>query len=121
MSDVPFVNLLSPEHSQISLIMENATDDPAVVISNKENASSAIAGDGVENVEGNEEDAPFCVKKRKLTFEVWSEFKVVTLPDKTQKVECIHCKAHLAFVKGGTTTHYRRHLKAYVRRKVKLS
>ena len=55
MSDLA-ANMLSPESSQTSPIMENAIDvDVANVNLNKENTSSTTVGvDGVENVEGSE-------------------------------------------------------------------
>ena len=117
-------SMLSPENSQTTPIMENAID---VVVENvnlnKENTSSTTLGvDGVENVEGNEEGGGDCAKKRKRTSQVWSEFKIVTLPNKSEKAECIHCKGRFTLLKGGTTSHLLRHIKENcVMRKTKLS
>ena len=79
--------------------MENAIDvDVANVNLNKENTSSTTVGvDGVENVEGSEGGVDL-TKKRKCTSQVWSEFKIVTLPDKSEKAECIHCKGRFALI-----------------------
>ena len=94
MSDHPSPNLLSPENSQTSPIMDIvAVVDATNVNSDKENATSTSVGvDGVDNVEDNQDDNTKCAKKRKFTSKVWNEFKVVTLPDKSHKAECIHCK-----------------------------
>ena len=79
--------------------MENAIDvDVANVNLNKENTSSTTVGvDGVENAEGSEGGGDLA-KKRKRTSQVWSEFKIVTLPDKSEKAECIHCKGRFALI-----------------------
>ncbi|KAF2295946.1 hypothetical protein GH714_035289 [Hevea brasiliensis] len=53
-------------------------------------------------IEANEEEAnPFASKKKKQTSRVWVEFKEVTLPDGTVKVEYIHCKHQLGVNKTG--------------------
>ena len=49
---------------------------------NKENASASAAVAEVDNVEDNTGDKINCAKNRKFTFQVWNEFKVVTLKDK---------------------------------------
>ena len=123
MSDIPSANLLSAENSQTSPTLENDVNvDAAIVVSNKDNASTVSAGlEGVDTVDSTEEANPSSSKKRKRTSEVWNEFKIVTLPDKSEKVQCIHCKSLFAFVKDGPTTQYNRHLKICVRRQIKLS
>ena len=96
----------------------NATN----VNSNKENeASTSVGVDGVDNVEDTQDDNTKCAKKRKFTFKVWNEFKVVTRPDKSLKAECIHCKSRFTYTKGGPTTQYNKHLESCQRRKIKLS
>ena len=123
MLDHPSPNLLSPKNSQTSPIMDIvAAVDATNVNSNKENAASTSVGvDGVDNVEDTQDDNTKCAKKRKFTSKVWKEFKVVTRPDKSQKVECIHCKSRFTYTKGGPTTQYNRHLESCQRRKIKLS
>ncbi|KAJ3689916.1 hypothetical protein LUZ61_019080 [Rhynchospora tenuis] len=49
-------------------------------------------------------------QKRKRSSEVWLSFK----NNNRGKVYCIHCKKHYKEVKGGTTTHLRRHLEGCV-------
>ena len=82
-------SMLSPENSQTTPIMENSIDVVVEKVNlNKENTSSTTLGvDGVENVEGSEEGGGDCAKKRKRTSQVWYEFKIVTLPDKSEKAE----------------------------------
>ena len=116
-------SMLSPENSQTTPIMENAIDVVVEKVNlNKENTSSTTMGvHGVENVEGSEEGGGDCAKKRERTSQVWSEFKIVTLPDKSEKAECIHCKGRFTLLKGGTTSHLLRHIKENcVMRKTKL-
>ena len=110
-------------NSQTSLIMDIvAAVDATNVNSNKENAAStSVVVDGVDNVEDTQDENTKCAKKRKFTSKVWNEFKVVTRPDKSQKAECIHCKSHFTYTKGGPTTQYNRHLESCQRRKIKLS
>jgi len=60
------------------------------------------------------DDNPFEKKKRKKTSKAWSEFKEVTHPDGSKKVECIHCKHQLGIIKSGATTHLLRHLKVCI-------
>ena len=121
MADLP-TGILNSENSLTSPSREIIVAD--VVATAKENASasaSASASVAVEdNVEDNAEDNSSCAKKRKFTSVVWNEFKVVTLKDKSQKAECMHCKSHFAYTKGGPTTQYNRHLKNCVRRQIKL-
>uniref|UniRef100_A0A2C9VJ64 BED-type domain-containing protein n=1 Tax=Manihot esculenta TaxID=3983 RepID=A0A2C9VJ64_MANES len=45
-----------------------------------------------QNKEKEDEESPFCPKKRKRTSKVWTEFKEISLSDGTVKAECIHCK-----------------------------
>ena len=84
MSNHPSPNLLSPENSQTSPIMDIVVAvDAANVNSNKENAESTSVGvDGVDNVEDAQDHNTKCAKKRKFTSKGSNEFKVVTLPDK---------------------------------------
>ena len=99
-----------------------AAVDATNVNSNKENSASTSVGvGGVDNVEDTQDDNTKCAKKRKFTSKVWNEFKVVTLPDKSQKAECIHCKSCFTYTKGGPTTQYNMHLESCQRRKIKLS
>ena len=100
MADLP-TGILNSENSLTSPSREIIVAD--VVATAKENASaSASAIVAVEdNVEDNAEDNSSCAKKRKFTSVVWNEFKVVTLKDKSQKAECMHCKSHFAYTKGG--------------------
>ena len=72
MSDIPSAHLLSAENSQTSTAEENVVNvDATIVVSNKDNASTASAGlEGVDTVESTEEANPSSSKKRKKTSEV---------------------------------------------------
>lgn len=70
--------------------------------------------DTIDEEEGN----PYAPKKRKRTSKAWTDFKEVTLPDGTVKAECIHCKHRLTMNKIGATTHFLRHLKGCMRKKI---
>ncbi|KAK9048859.1 hypothetical protein SSX86_032174 [Deinandra increscens subsp. villosa] len=50
-------------------------------------------------------------RKRQKTSTVWHDIIEVTLPDGTEKVQCIHCKEHLAISTGRPTTSWKRHMK----------
>ncbi|KAK9071832.1 hypothetical protein SSX86_008261 [Deinandra increscens subsp. villosa] len=49
-------------------------------------------------------------RKRKKSSAVWNDIIEVTLPDGTEKVQCIHCKEHLAVSTGKPTTSWSRHM-----------
>ncbi|XP_050278147.1 zinc finger BED domain-containing protein RICESLEEPER 1-like [Quercus robur] len=76
--------------------------------------------DAVINIDENEEsiknndvkleENPFEQKKRKKTSMIWNDFNEIILPDKTKKVQCIHCLKRLAYSNNGATQ-YHRHLK----------
>ena len=117
MADLP-TGILNSKNSLTSPSREIIVAD--VVATAKENASASASVAVEDNVEDNAEDNSSCAKKRKFTSVVWNEFKVVTLKDKSQKAECMHCKSHFSYTKGGPTTQYNRHLKNYVRRQIKL-
>ncbi|KAL4566642.1 hypothetical protein LXL04_030762 [Taraxacum kok-saghyz] len=51
-------------------------------------------------------------KKRAKTSAVWDDFKEVTMPDKTIKLECVRCKSKLALLASKSTSHLKRHLKS---------
>ena len=55
------------------------------------------------NLQDNEDENPYSLKKIKHTSKVWTKFKVLLLLDKFQKVKCIHYKHNLTILKGGTT------------------
>ena len=122
MADLP-TGILNSENSLTIPSREIIVAD--VVATAKENASASASASAIvaveDNVEDNAEDNSSCAKKRKFTSVVWNEFKVVTLKDKSQKAECMHCKSHFAYTKGGPTTQYNRYVKTYMRRQIKLS
>ena len=102
MADLP-TGILNSENSLTSPSREIIVAD--VVTTAKENASASASASAIvaveDNIEDNAEDNSSCAKKRKFTSVVWNEFKVVTLKDKSQKAECMHCKSHFAYTKGG--------------------
>ena len=85
MSDLPSQGL-SPKDSQTSPLVENDNGEAVVAVANY---------DASQTIQQNDEENPFSSKKRKHTSKVWAEFKIVKLPDKSQKFERIHCKTQL--------------------------
>ncbi|XP_038719819.1 uncharacterized protein LOC120012466 [Tripterygium wilfordii] len=73
--------------------------------------------EGVEEGDGggdneNDESLEIDKKRKRRRSAVWDEFDEVT---GTNKMQCKHCKAQLQ-ISGGTTSHFRRHLKGCARR-----
>ncbi|KAG6513148.1 hypothetical protein ZIOFF_023456 [Zingiber officinale] len=73
--------------------------------------------DMIDNNE-DEENNPYCRKKRKHTSPVWIDFKQITLPDGKMKAECIHCKHRLSITTSGCTSSLNRHSAGCVRRQM---
>ena len=71
---------------------------------------TSTTNSSVQNVD--EETSEFESKKRQKTSPVWAEFKVVVVPDGSEKSECIHCKAKLSILASRSTSHFKRHLNA---------
>ncbi|KAI3762461.1 hypothetical protein L1987_52891 [Smallanthus sonchifolius] len=69
-----------------------------------------------EENRGGEEDVQLKRKRQKKST-VWGDFIEVTLPDGTEKVECIHCKTRLAISTGRPTSTWKRHMDGCLKRK----
>ncbi|KAI3714338.1 hypothetical protein L1987_72935 [Smallanthus sonchifolius] len=65
---------------------------------------------------GGEEDVQLKRKRQKKST-VWGDFIEVTLPDGTEKVECIHCKTRLAISTWRPTSTWKRHMDGCLKRK----
>ncbi|XP_038679978.1 uncharacterized protein LOC119981070 isoform X2 [Tripterygium wilfordii] len=82
-----------------------------------ENEDEEGVEEGVEEGDGggdneNEESLEIDKKRKRRRSAVWDEFDEVK---GTNKMQCKHCKAQLQ-ISGGTTSHFRRHLKGCARR-----
>ncbi|XP_038719307.1 major centromere autoantigen B-like isoform X6 [Tripterygium wilfordii] len=82
-----------------------------------ENEDEEGVEEGVEEGDGggdneNDESLEIDKKRKRRRSAVWDEFDEVK---GTNKMQCKHCKAQLQ-ISGGTTSHFRRHLKGCARR-----
>ena len=65
-----------------------------------------------------EDNSHFESKKRQKTSSVWLEFQAVVVSDRSTKAECNHCKTRLSILKSKSKSHFARHLKTCLRRKI---
>ncbi|OMP03692.1 putative Zinc finger, BED-type [Corchorus olitorius] len=107
-----------PTDSSHSRVLRN--DDlglDAIDPSDKSEDAINLDNDGTEENEGD----GIGKNKRQKTSKCWSEMKETSLPDGTQKAQCIHCKKKLSILASGCTSHLTRHLKGCLKRKIYLN
>ncbi|KAK1414855.1 hypothetical protein QVD17_30616 [Tagetes erecta] len=95
------------EHDYTSMDADKNIDMPDQNVNEKASVE-------VENVSGHNEGPIKAKRQRKST--VWEDIIEVTLPNGIQKVQCIHCKTHLAVSKGKPTTTWKRHMDGCLKR-----
>ncbi|XP_038716439.1 uncharacterized protein LOC120009801 [Tripterygium wilfordii] len=96
----------------------NSSTCPTIVDSSSPAITSSPVVNNMEPVENERDEEPFKKKKRKKTSLVWKEFETVVMSDKTNKAECVHCKAKLSILQSRVTSHLTRHLNSCLSRKL---
>ncbi|KAG6502052.1 hypothetical protein ZIOFF_041939 [Zingiber officinale] len=104
-------NTLSAQESSTTPVMGG-------VQASTNDINEASQSEDVTDNNEDEENNPYCRKKRKRTSPVWTDFKQITLPDGKMKAECIHCKHRLSITTSGCTSHLNRHSAGCVRRQM---